>query len=87
MRRRTHGAEHRRRMQRRRCFLSIVGRALNVVHRSPWRPGGGGRVEACHLGVCLRMMHPNESNKTTLMSLMMLLLMCLCLVFVMDRLL
>jgi len=76
VRRRTHGAEHRRGMQRRGCFFSIVGRALNVVHCSTWRPRGGRRIQACHLGVCLRMMHRNQSNNTTLLLMFVSVFFC-----------
>lgn len=64
MRRGTHGAENRGGVQRRRRFLPIVGRALNVVHCSPRRPCAGRRIQACYLRVCLGM-HFNVALKST----------------------
>lgn len=53
---RSHGAEHRGGVKRRRRLLAIVGvpgRALHIVDRTTRGSSGRGRSEACHFGIRL----------------------------------
>lgn len=72
-----HWAEHWCGVERRRCLLSIVWvpwRALDKVHRTPWRSCGRWGIKARYLWVCLRMHIVFLSFE---LDLMMFLMLCL----------